>query len=240
MIAAFIESPLDPAAVSELFGGDVNSQQYQDWLAAKNEHVAQLRGAAVIPLQPGEKLSPFVPARPSSAYSAFVEAIERQIGTGSNLPHELVLKNFANSNYSSARAAMLEAWRFFRGRREWIGTYWHSACFELWLEEKINDGTIEAPGFYENRYAYTRCRWIGPPRGWVDPVKEAESVGIRLNNNVSTLEDECSEQGSDWEEVIAQRVVELRAMKQSGLLDLMAELKTPAPKPAEEPEEQAR
>lgn len=238
MIAAFIETPLDPQSVAELFGGDVNSQAYQDWLATKNEHVATLKGAAVIPLQPGEKLSPFTPARPATAFAAFVEEIQRQIGNGLNLPYELVAKNFSKTNYSSARAALLEAWRFFRSRRAWLATYWANPAYELWLEEAINKGIIEAPGFYENRYAYTRCKWIGPGRGWVDPVKEAQAAELRMKTLVSTLEDECAEQGYDWEEVIDQRLREYKRMEQIGLtkyLQTAAEPGKPGAGPAKDP-----
>ncbi|WP_449235596.1 phage portal protein [Azospirillum doebereinerae] len=89
-----------------------------------------------------------------------------------NIPYELLVKDFSQTNYSSARAALLEAWRFFNGRRAWLGTYWATPVFDLWLEEAVNLGEIEAPDFYANRFAYTRCRWIGAGKGWVDPVKE--------------------------------------------------------------------
>jgi capsid protein len=110
------------------------------------------------------------------------------------------MKDFSRTNYSSARAALIEAWRFFRGRRAWISTYWARPVFELWLEEAVNLGMVDAPDFYQNKAAYCRCRWIGPGRGWIDPVKEATAAQIRMDNNLSTLEAECAEQGLDWEE----------------------------------------
>lgn len=111
----------------------------------------------------------------------------------------------------------MEAWRYFMGRRQWLATYWARPVYELWLEEAISKGLVEAPGFYQNRAAWTRSKWIGPGRGWIDPVKEAEASRIRMENGLSTLEEECASQGLDWEEVLEQRAREQAKMRELGL-----------------------
>ncbi len=218
MIAAFIQTPLDSASLVEMLGGDASSQAYKDFLANRGENVAPLKGGAIVPLQPGDTLAPFLPGRPNAAFGPFTENILRHIGTAVGLPYELLLKDFSKTNYSSARAALLEAWRFFNGRRKWIADYFATPIYELVLEEAINAGMIEAPDFYENRWAYCGCRWIGPGRGWVDPVKEATAAQLRIDGYVSTLERECAEQGLDWEEVLEQRAVEQARMEELRLV----------------------
>ena len=212
MIAAFVETPLDGESISELFGGSA-----EDYIEARNEWQVKLQGGAVIPVFPGDKVAPFTPSRPNSAYGTFVENVLRHIGTGLNLPFELLMKDFSKTNYSSARAALMEAWRFFMGRRQWLSTYWARPVYELWLEEAINKDLIEAPGFYDNKALWTRCKWIGPGRGWIDPVKEAQASKIRMEIGLSTLEDECAIQGLDWEEVLEQRAREQTKMQELGL-----------------------
>jgi len=127
------------------------------------------------------------------------------------------MKDFSKTNYSSARAALLEAWRYFLGRRAWLVRYWINPIYELWMEEAVNNGAIDAPDYYGNRYAYLRARWIFAGRGWVDPVKEAEAAGTRMNYGLSTLEAECAEQGLDYEEVMEQRAYERKKMTEMGL-----------------------
>lgn len=212
MIAAFIETPMDGESLNEMFGGNAD-----DYLNAKKEWRVKLEGGSVIPVFPGDKVSSFTPSRPNSAYGTFIENVLRHIGTGLNIPYELLLKDFSKTNYSSARAALLEAWRYFNGRRAWLSAYWATPVYELWLEEAINKGLIEAPLFYQNKYAYTRCKWIGPGRGWVDPVKEAQACKIRMESGLSTLEEECASQGLDWEEVLIQRAREKAKIKELGL-----------------------
>lgn len=212
MIAAFIETPLDAETIMEMFDGS-----FEDYDAKRREWQVRLQGGSIIPVFPGDKLAPFTPSRPNSGYGAFVENILRHIGTGLNLPFELLMKDFSKTNYSSARAALLEAWRYFLGRRQWLGTYWAKPVYELWLEEAVNAGKIEADGFYLNRPAWSRCKWIGPGRGWVDPVKEAQASQIRMEAGLSTLEEECAQQGLDWEEVLEQRAREKAKMRELGL-----------------------
>lgn len=212
MIAAFIETPMDAENLNELFGGSG-----EDYLTAKKDWKVKLEGGSIIPIFPGDKIAPFTPSRPNSAYGSFIENVLRHIGTGLNIPYELLLKDFSKTNYSSARSALLEAWRYFNGRRQWLSTYWATPVYELWLEEAVNKGLVEAPDFYENKYAYTRCKWIGPGRGWVDPVKEAQACQIRMDIGLSTLEAECAGQGLDWEEVLEQRAREKNKLAALGL-----------------------
>lgn len=211
MIAAFLETPLPNEALVEMFGGgDDAGDAAQAYMERTRDTVAPLKGAAIIPVPPGTKMTPFNPARPNAQYDPFTTAICRHIGAAVGIPYELLLKDFSKTNYSSARAALLEAWRFFRGRRQWLTSLWLAPVYDLWLEEAISMGLVEAPGFYKFRYAYTRARWIWPGRGWVDPVKEADAAGIRIEKGVSHLEQECAEQGMDWEEVMEQRASEIK------------------------------
>lgn len=207
MISAFVETPMDMESITEMFGGSSD-----DYLRAKKDWSTQLKGGSIIPVFPGDKVTPFTPNRPNSAFSAFVENILRHIGVGLNLPYELLMKDFSKTNFASARASLMEAWRHFMTRRQWLGDYWARRVYTLWLEEAVNKGLVDATDFYANKTAWTRCRWIGPGRGWIDPIKENKASIIRMENNLSTLEEECAMQGLDWEEVLDQRAREKAKM----------------------------
>ncbi len=220
MVAAFIETPLDQSTLGSMLGGNVDGDNFQSYMAAKQEHKVQFRGAAMIPLFPGDKMSAFAPTRPNAVYGVFVENVLRHIAAGLNLPYELLMKDFSKTSYSSARATLLEAWRFFLGRRKWLSDYWATPVYALFLEEMVNAGLIDAPDYYNNQYAYTRCKWIGSGRGWVDPVKEVEAAGKRMLYTISPLELECAEQGLDWEEVLDQIAVEREYKDKLGIPQL--------------------
>jgi lambda family phage portal protein len=235
MIAAFVETPMDGESIAEVFGGSGD-----DYLTARNEWDIKLQGGSIIPMFPGDKVAPFTPGRPNSGYGQFVENILRHIGAGLNIPFELLMKDFSKTNYSSARAALLEAWRYFSAKRQWLSNYWAKPVYELWLEEAINKGIIEAPDFYEKFHAWTKSKWIGPGRGWVDPVKEAKAAHLRMQIGLSTLEDECAAQGLDWEEVLEQLAREKAKITELGLSinDVNSILNTVTEQPEKEDEQQ--
>ena len=224
MISAFMETPLEAAEIAELFGTPEN------YLAERQKWEVNLEGGAVIPTFPGTKITPFVPTQPSDVFSSFLENIQYLLSAGSNLPRELVTKDWSKTNYSSARAGLLEAWRFFLCKRDWLTNDWASPCYELWLEEKVEAGLIEAPDLQDNIEAYTRCEWIGAGRGWVDELKEGQAGELRLRTFQSTLRDECARQGKNYEDVLRQRKREKELMEELGLneADLAAVL-TPQP-----------
>lgn len=213
LIAAFIETPMDQDTLVELFGG--NPDAAANFLGGDaNASQVALKGGAIIPLKPGEKLNAFTPARPAAAFEAFVMSCHRHIAAGLNLPYELLLKDFTKTNYSSARAALMEAWRYFNGLRRKVAAMFNQQAYLLVLEEMADRGLVDAPDFWTLQRAYAASRWIGPGRGWIDPVKEATAAELRMKLNISTLEDEAAEQGADWEEKLEQRAIELARIKE--------------------------
>lgn len=218
LIAAFVKTPLSQEALVDLFGGDANAAQEYFKTKADNDSRIKLKGGALIPLNPGDDVVPFAPPNAANGVDQFVMTIYRQIGAALQMPYELLMKDFTKTNYSSARAAMLEAWRYFHYLRAKVGFMFCQPASELVLEEMVDRQMVDAPDFYLLRRAYAAARWIGPGRGWVDQVKEAQAAQIRMDAGLSTLEMECAEQGLDWEEVLEQRAVERERMEELGLM----------------------
>lgn len=214
LVAAFYESNAPFEALAKLFP---NPRDYAEYRA---KHLAKLRPGATIPLPLGDKLSAFNPGRPNPNFASFVEAVLRHACAGLGLPYESVLRDFSKTNYSSARAALLEAWRAYSRKRVWLAEQFCQPCFEVWFEEAVHLGEIPDVDWqflYDHWEALTRCRWSGDGRGWVDPVKEAAALKIRLSSGVSNLEKECAEQGEDWREVLEQAVIEREAYRLAGV-----------------------
>lgn len=216
-IAGVITTELDQENIMELFGDTP-----LEYVKQRREHAVELKPGAMIPLMPGDDLKPFLPARPAAAFEAFIKNIYRTIAVGMDIPYELLMKDFSDVSYASARSSMLEAWRSFIRRRDRFSTKWADPCYALVFEEAVNDGRIDAPDFYKNRAAYLRARWIGPGRGWVDPKNEALASQIRMVAGLSTQEAESAEQGRDWEDDLDQIQVEEEARKARGLPSIFA------------------
>lgn len=159
--------------------------------------------------------------RPGGAFAVFVERLLRAQGAGAGMPYEVFTKDFSKTNYSSARAALLEAWRVFRLYRHWLQNVFCQPLFEMVLEEAWLRGLLDlpatAPDFYDAREDFCSVDWIGPPRGHVDPVKEMQADIAGIDAGVLTLADVVGERGGDWEAKIAQRAREKKALEAAGL-----------------------
>ena len=182
-----------------------------------------LGGVRVPQLFPGEAIRTVTAARPSSNFDGFQGAVLRNIAAGTGLSAQQVSNNWSDVNYSSARAAMLEAWKTLARRRHDFATGFAHPIRGAWLEEAMEVDRLPMPSgivptFMECRAAYGRCRWQGPGRGWIDPKGEREGSILALDAGLSTLEDEVAENGgADWEEVLDQRRHELDKMDELGL-----------------------
>lgn len=227
LVAMTIETPSTHEQVMEWFGG--NADKYLEW---REKSVVELRAGNILTLFPGDKASGFMPARPATAYEAFVVALLRQIALAFDMPYEMLVKDWSRLNYVTLRAALEQAWKAFNRRRDFVTSHWLDPWYDLWFEEQVDAGKIEAPDFGEQRWAYTRCRWMGPGRGPLDPAREAVATEKRLAIGVSTLEDECAELGRDWREVMEQRATEKEMAASLGLT-------IGAPAPGQQPGQQA-
>lgn len=188
--------------------------------AAATSWDGKLSPGLVADLGPGEDIVSANPGRPNTAFDPFVQAVLRQVGVALEIPFELLIKHYTAS-YSAARAAMLDAWRFFRRRRAWLAARWCQPVYETFLEEAIALGRITAPGFFDDplyRAAYCGALWHGDGPGSIDPMKEVSAAEKRLQLNLTTLKKETAEyDGSDWEKNHAQRAKEVRMQREDGI-----------------------
>ena len=182
-----------------------------------NARIQSLEPGLIGYLKQGESINVVNPNRPGDTFAPFVEMVLRMIGMSLNLPYELLTKDFSKTNYSSARAAMLEGRRMFLTWRSWFSRKFCQPIWDLILEEAYLRDLFNAPDFYEFRSEYTRASWIGGGWGWVDPVKEVESSKKAIDYGLSTLSDEVAGQGKDWEEVLEQKKREKEKLEELGL-----------------------
>jgi lambda family phage portal protein len=183
----------------------------------QGQYLESLEPGMIRHLLPGESITSFNPQRPSATFEPFVEKMLRAISAALGLPYELVAKDFSKTNYSSARAALLEARRYFKVRQEWLARKLCQPVWEMVLEEAYLRGELGSISFYENKQYWVNASWITPGWEWVDPLKEAQAAEVGIRNGIITYSDLYSAQGKDWEECFEQRKREQEKIKELGL-----------------------
>lgn len=226
-IDKYTEAELMSAVISSMFTVFVRSEDPDgissmgdEAPSASNDKDFELGSGAILDLLPHESIEIADPKRPNQAFDGFVLAIMRQVGVALEIPFELLVKHFTAS-YSAAQAALLEAWKFFKSRREWTASVFCQPVYEAVITEAVARGYLNAPGFFTDpliRRAYLGADWIGPPRGQIDQLKEGRAARERVELGVSTLAEEtASLTGGDWERKHVQRSKEHKMRLEAGL-----------------------
>jgi lambda family phage portal protein len=141
------------------------------------------------------------PKRPNTSFGPFVESVLEQVAVGLGLSYEVLIGHYTAS-YSAARASLLQVWKSFWRRREWLTKRFCQPVYEWVIAEAVYTGLLSAPGFFEHpliRRAWLGTEWIGDPPGAIDEVKEVDGAGKRIHLNLSTETAETAAlTGGDW------------------------------------------
>lgn len=187
----------------------------------------------ILGLGENEEIEMADPNRPSAKFDPFFVAVVRQIGAALEIPFEQLILHFTKS-YSAARAALLEAWKFYRQVRTWMARNYCHPIYTEWLFEEIINNRIKAPGFFESnlkRYAWLGAAWVGSGMGQIDPVKESKAAGQKLDDLLTDYDTEYTLiYGGDWEAMLRRRQRQEKYIKS---LELSRAKKTAAPAAAD-------
>ena len=177
---------------------------------------------SVLGLLPGEKIETVSPGRPNPAFDPFMTAILRQIGMALELPFEVLIKHFTAS-YSASRAALMEAWDYFRRRRHWLVTMLCQPVYEAVITEAVARGRLSAPGFLSDpliRKAWLGTVWTGDAPYHLDPLKEINAAKERMASYLTTHDEECAampQGGDNWQAKVPQFIKEQQILRDNDL-----------------------
>lgn len=223
MFVAFAKSNAGPDAVSETFAAEDYKGFTKDRKSWYQENPVTIDGVQIPVLPPEDEIVMQTAARDTGGFDSFVRAVLRLIAAAIGVTYEELSMDFSQTNYSSARAALAIAWNEVLVFRSILAEKFADPFFVAWLEEAVDIGEIDipagAPDFYDAVDAYADHIWIGPGRGTIDPTKEIDAAAARIEANISNLERECADDGTDWRENLEQRAIEEAYRRDLGLPD---------------------
>jgi len=165
--AATIESDLPPEAAYQAIGGAAGDTSAFgaaaiDYLQAiqsfsKGAQNLNIGGVKIPHLYPGSKLNIRPAGQGGPLGNEFEQSLLRYIAANLGVSYEQLSRDYTNTNYSSARAAMLETWKYMQSRKKMVADRFATWIYRLWLEEAINKNQIETlkrrnvPNFYEGQ-----------------------------------------------------------------------------------------
>ena len=171
---------------------------------------------------PGEKPEILESKRPGSNFLNFCDLVMHILASSLEIPYEVLTRDFSRTTYSSARAALLEVWRVYEVYRSFFRRHYCQPVWEMVQEEAYLRGYLTlpkgAPDFYEARQFWCNTRWIGPARGYIDPVKEISANISAIDNGLMSRSEAIAERGGDFDEITGQIALEQERYRRLGIV----------------------
>lgn len=197
---------------------------------AGGNRVERVATGAILRGRPGDELSAIGPNVPQGDSVPWITLIQQSIAMGLDISEIELTRDYSRVNFSSARAAANRDRKTYRYLQEWFINH----CLNFLWERFVRLGvSVLLPGFpapqtyLENPRDWLRMKWRTP--GWpsVNPLDDANSNRIRLQDGTTTREAIVASEGEDWEEIGDQLELENERFGVAGA--------PPEPTPAETP-----
>jgi lambda family phage portal protein len=165
-------------------------------------------GAQVTHLLPDEDVVTPDRSSPNSNYPDFARFVLQKVAGSLGISYPQLSQDWAGINYSSARALLNELWRSFLEDRRFFTQHFLTPVYAAWLEMEVANGDVKVPGgpanFYRSKTAICMAEWIGPGRGSVDPLKEANANNLDTAAGRKSTVECILEGGRDPTDVMAE------------------------------------
>lgn len=202
--------------------------------AGRSRKTWQLEPGLVKRLEADEKLTQLQPGQPTQNLVEFIRLLGRFAGLPLGLPLELVFLDFSQTNYSSARAALLQAYRVFRLHQQRLTARFLCPVWRWLVLSWIAKGELPVPRDDRGPEGWAAHTWISPGWAWIDPTKEIQAQLLAVDGGMATLSEVVRGQGKDFEELLKLRRKELDLMEEYEIEPVRSTLSREPKPPAEQ------
>lgn len=177
--------------------GDVGLGTQNVQGATDTGQINRILGGVTAILQPNEDLVSYQSARPTTAFTGFIEHLRRDATLGS-LPYEF-LADPTKAGGTAVRLVVAKASRYFSKRQNIIIKRFLNPYFQYWLGTKIARGDLPTA---KN---WWKVEWMTTRPVTVDAGRDSASERADLEMGRTTLEDDFASRGLQFEKALRQR-----------------------------------
>lgn len=194
-LALFIKTE---KSVSNLF--EVTAQKYGYKLDQ------QIEPGMIFKLYPHESVETLVPNFNAPELGSFVVMLCRRIGAALGVSWQVVLRDFSESTYSSARTDKMDAWQTWDILQ---ALFVETDAAPEWREvmaDAVLRGEPELARAGVTLADVQEVEWIPNGRPWIDPLKEAQANEVALRMGVTSRNEICAKLGKEYRRVREQEL----------------------------------
>lgn len=212
ILSFFIKSPGTAQDIEQALAPTGDETDIDGWVSEylnyRTKSPVRMDAAQIVHLLPDEDVVVPDSTHPNSNYPAFARFVLQKVAASIGISYPQLSQDWSGINYSSARALLNELWRSFLEDREFFTQQFCTPIYAAWLEVEIANGDVTMPGgpanFYRNKTAICMAEWIGPGRGSVDPLKEANADNLDTAAGRKSTVEAILERGRDPSDVLAE------------------------------------
>ena len=178
---------------------------------------AGLEPGALINLPLGKHIE-FPDAPDQGGAGQLMTATFRMIAAGMGVTYEQATGDYSNTNYSSARAALMEFRRFCQSIQHHVLVF--GLCRPVWrrfVRFEVLAGTIPAAAYQADASTFDAAKWLPPAWPWVDPESDAKAAQIALDARLRSRSEIIAERGYDAEDVDAEIAADSKRLAGLGI-----------------------
>lgn len=160
---------------------------------------------------PNEDVKMIESVRPTASANNFFALLDRDIAAGAGISYYQLTGDYANTSFSSTRAAKLDEDLHVLPLQQWFATRVATPMRREFQSRAAAAGlfdSVRPSEFRANVRRYQRLEAIGPGRDLLDPYRETEAAISRLRAGLTTLKHECARRGLHWIKVLMQQGLE--------------------------------
>ena len=158
--------------------------------------------------KPGDKVEGISRNIPGSNFTESLRTFLRLMGLPLGLPLELVLLDWSQSNYSSSRASLEQAFQVFAGNQNKLEEGLHKPTLLWQVDRWVKEYHTEYPR-RKLPANYEKHEWIEPSFPWIDQLKEAQAWATKLDRGLTTHGRACKSLNCDRDEMMDAREAEV-------------------------------
>lgn len=135
----------------------------------------------------------------------FMRTQLRSIAAGMNVPYELMTGDYEGTNDRIMRVILNAFYRDLETTQDLLVNQILQPLWQRWIMLAVYSGSLTIPGFSRNPRAFSRCEWRAHGWSYVNPLQEAQTAILRINNGLTSRRAAVAETGWDVEEIDRQQ-----------------------------------